>query len=185
MRINVISADAVLSRMLVLELNRRGFDAVTSTDGSGASLVVADADTVGTRFDLPCITFSFEEGADLRRPFSISELTGLIERHIPQHEALTAATAGHPIFYPNENRVDIGAQTVRLTRQEYLLFELLYKNLGKPVSKDSIKSYVWGSLGNDNRLRVYIKYVRDKIEPIYKKRIFHSVRGQGYSMNLD
>ena len=183
MRINVISGDNVFSQMLSLELNRRGFDAASGC--SGASLAVVDIDTVDVVRDIPCITFSYENGADLRRPFSVAELVDFIKERFPDNNHVGTFVVEHPVFDPDENTIEINNNIVRLSKQEYLLLELLYKNLGNTVSKDDIKNYVWGSLGNDNRLRVYVKYIREKIEPIYKKRVFHSVHGRGYTMKLD
>ena len=183
MRINIISGDGVISRMLVLELNRRGFDTVSGA--SGGALAVVDIDTADIVRDIPCISFSYEKQADLRRPFSVSELCDLIKSKLPESGEIKKSNYDHPIFDPDENSVEINNNTIHLSKQEYLLLELLYKNLGNTVLKDDIKKHVWGSLGNDNRLRVYVKYIREKIEPIYQKRVFHSVHGRGYTMKLD
>lgn len=185
MRVKIISEDRVFSRMLADELNRRSFDAVASSSETGASILIVDIDTVDSFFGVPYISFSYDKDSDLRRPFAISDLVAMIKSRCSDDIKSLSSSHNTPLCDPNSNSVIIDDIVIHLTKQEYLLFELLYENAGNPVSKQDIFDRVWNGSGNDNKLRVYIKYIRDKIEPIYGKKVVFSVRDRGYALRID
>ncbi len=172
--------------MLVLELKRRGYNAVGSPSVENAALVVFDLDSsVQPEFNVPCITFSNSRPADLKRPFSIESLVEIISKklalslpeRIEQRYSLVPEYTRHSVYF--------GDREIVLSELEFSLFNILYENVGRPVSKTELEYAVWGTNGNDNRLRVYIKYLRDKLEPVYKKRIICSLRDHGYVLKID
>ena len=185
MRINIISQDKIFSRLLECELKRRKYDATVSSSKNGASVVICDLDTDVSDLTVPSITFSFDGNSDLVRPFSIDDLVALLESKRINSSAKKAMSQHITVFEGDSYTLRIDDTAVAMTKQEYLLFELLYENAGKTVSKKEIFDRVWNGLGNDNKLRVYIKYVREKTEPIYKKRIIFSVRDRGYLIKFD
>lgn len=79
----------------------------------------------------------------------------------------------------DSNRVFLSDREVVLTGLEYRLLVLLYRNMGKTVTRDIIYDRIWdysGNAVNDNTLTVYIKRIRDKIG---EGRIV-TVKGIGY-----
>lgn len=185
MRINIVCEDKIFSRMIMNELKRRSFDASVSSSESGATVVIVDRDTVNSEFSVPTITFSYNGNTDLVRPFAIKDLVYLLKNSIKNTSNAQHTSRFTTVCDPDSNTVRVNDAVIQMTKQEYLLFELLYKNAGKTVSKDEIFDCVWNGAGNDNKLRVYIKYIREKTEPIYKKKIIFSVRDRGYSMKFD
>ena len=71
---------------------------------------------------------------------------------------------------------------VELTRTEYQLLELLMLNPRQVLSHSLIYDRVWGyDFGPaSNALRVYVGYLRRKLEDAGARQLIHTVRGVGY-----
>jgi two-component system response regulator MprA len=76
----------------------------------------------------------------------------------------------------------VGERFAELTRTEYQLLELLMRNPRRVLSRSVIYDRVWGyDFGPaSNALRVYIGYLRRKLEEIGARPLIHTVRGVGY-----
>jgi two-component system response regulator MprA len=73
---------------------------------------------------------------------------------------------------------------VELTRTEYQLLELLMRNPRRVLPHELIYDRVWGyDFGPaSNALRVYIGYLRRKLEAAGARPLIHTVRGVGYAL---
>ena len=78
--------------------------------------------------------------------------------------------------------VVVGETFVELTRTEYQLLELLMLNPRRVLPHSLIYERVWGyDFGPaSNQLRVYIGYLRRKLESAGARSLLHTVRGVGY-----
>jgi len=78
--------------------------------------------------------------------------------------------------------VRIGERTVELTRTEFQLLELFMLNPKRVLSAELIYDRVWGYDfgGAGNTLRVYIGYLRRKLEAGGEPRLIQTVHGVGY-----
>jgi two-component system, OmpR family, response regulator MprA len=78
--------------------------------------------------------------------------------------------------------VTIRDEFVELTRTEYQLLELLMLNPRRVLPHHLIYDRVWGyDFGPaSNALRVYIGYLRRKLEGAGARPLIHTVRGVGY-----
>ena len=76
----------------------------------------------------------------------------------------------------------VGERFVELTRTEYQLLELLMLNPRRVLPHDLIYDRVWGyDFGPaSNALRVYVGYLRRKLEDAGARPLIHTVRGVGY-----
>ena len=76
----------------------------------------------------------------------------------------------------------VGERTVRLTRTEFQLLELFMLNPRRVLSPDLIYDRVWGyDFGPEgNALRVYVGYLRRKLEAGGERRLLQTLRGVGY-----
>jgi len=76
----------------------------------------------------------------------------------------------------------VGETVVELTRTEYQLLELLLANPRQVLSHNFIYEHVWGyDFGpTSNALRVYVGYLRRKLEGAGAPQLIHTVRGVGY-----
>lgn len=71
---------------------------------------------------------------------------------------------------------------VELTRTEFALLELLMRNVGVVLTRDTIRERVWGfdDAYGSNTLDVYVGYLRRKTEAGGEARMIHTVRGVGF-----
>jgi two-component system response regulator MprA len=146
-----------------------------------AILILTAREQVSDRID------GLDAGADdyLVKPFDVEEvkarLRALLRRTVSagDPDALTFA----------EVRLDsarhgavVGESFCELTRTEYLLLELLMLNPERVLPHGLIYDRVWGyDFGPaSNALRVYVGYLRRKLEGIGARPLIHTVRGVGY-----
>jgi two-component system response regulator MprA len=73
-------------------------------------------------------------------------------------------------------------RSLELTRTEFALLELLLRNAGAVLTRDTIRERVWGfdDAYGSNTLDVYIGYLRRKTEAGGERRMIYTVRGVGY-----
>ena len=147
-------------------------------------LMLTARDAVSDRID------GLDAGADdyLVKPFDIDELKARLR-------ALLRRTGGEGDLDGglsfNELRLDAARHGVvvrdtfvELTRTEYELLELLMRNPRRVLPHSLIYDRVWGyDFGpTSNALRVYIGYLRRKLEEAGARSVIHTVRGVGYSL---
>lgn len=73
---------------------------------------------------------------------------------------------------------------IELTPREFDLLVYLLQHKGQPVGREALLSEVWGFdfAGQTNLVDVYIRYLRQKIDQGFKKKLIATVRGVGYSI---
>ena len=141
-----------------------------------------------TARDAPAdIVKGLDSGADdyLTKPFSIDILLARL-RAVSRRGAIPRPACleiGGVKLDPASRRVTRAGQPVSLTPREYKLLELLMRNPGRAISRDSILESVWGfeSDVNENTLEVFVRLLRVKIDDREPK-LIHTVRGFGYMM---
>jgi DNA-binding response OmpR family regulator len=84
---------------------------------------------------------------------------------------------------PAAHKVTRGGATINLTPREYRLLELLLRNAGRVVSRDTILESVWGfDTGvTENTVEAFVRLLRIKVDTRLP-RLIHTVRGVGYSV---
>src|SRR5437763_16789070 len=83
---------------------------------------------------------------------------------------------------PDLHGARVGDRQIELTRTEYQLLELLMLNPRRVLSSELIYDRVWGyDFGRSgNALRVYIGYLRRKLEAGGEPRMIQTIHGVGY-----
>jgi two-component system response regulator MprA len=128
-----------------------------------------------------------EAGADdyLVKPYDVRELRARLKAIMRRH--LDGADGGVLRFAeleldPDLHAARIGEREIELTRTEYQLLELLMLNPKRVLPAELIYDRVWGyDFGpSGNALRVYIGYLRRKLEAAGERRLIHTVHGVGY-----
>jgi two-component system, OmpR family, response regulator MprA len=172
---------------VVLDIGLPGIDGLEVSRRLRASgnrvpiLMLTARDAVGDRID------GLDAGADdyLVKPFDTGELkarlrallrrsAGVEEPGALAFEELRLDGARHGVI--------AGERFAELTRTEYLLLELLMRNPRRVLPHALIYERVWGyDFGPaSNALRVYVGYLRRKLEAIGARPLVHTVRGVGY-----
>ncbi|HVL84176.1 MAG TPA: response regulator transcription factor [Pseudonocardia sp.] len=176
--------DVMMPRLDGLEVCRR-------LRGSGDELpilVLTARDAVSDR------VAGLDAGADdyLPKPFALEELLArlraLLRRRSPEDVAAGAAGQDRTLTFadlsldPVTRDVRRGERTVRLTRTEFALLELLLAHPRRVLSRSQILEQVWGYdfPTTGNALEVYVGYLRRKTEAEGEPRLIHTVRGVGY-----
>ncbi len=147
-------------------------------------LMLTARDAVSDRIDGP------DAGTDdyLVKPFDIDELQArlraLLRRAGGGLDDAGSMSFGEPRLDPARHGVRVDEQFVELTRTEYQLLELLMLNPRRVLPHSLIYDRVWGyDFGPiSNALRVYIGYLRRKLELAGSRSEIHTVRGVGCAL---
>ncbi len=147
-------------------------------------LMLTARDAVSDRID------GLDAGADdyLVKPFDIDELQArlraLLRRAGGDTDAQGGLSFGNLRLDPARHGASVGDNFVELTRTEYQLLELLMLNPRRVLPHSLIYDRVWGyDFGpTSNALRVYIGYLRRKLEDAGAGPVIHTVRGVGYAL---
>jgi len=147
-------------------------------------LMLTARDAVSDRID------GLDAGADdyLVKPFDVDELKArlraLLRRAGGDGGIDGALSFGELEIDPARHGVNVGETFVELTRTEYQLLELLMLNPRRVLPHSLIYDRVWGyDFGpTSNALRVYIGYLRRKLEEAGAGPVIHTVRGVGYAL---
>src|SRR4029077_17554872 len=128
-----------------------------------------------------------EAGADdyLVKPYDVRELQARLKAILRRH----VNGADGRVLRSHELELDadahaarIGDRQIELTRTEYQLLELFMLNPRRVLTSELIYDRVWGyDFGRSgNALRVYIGYLRRKLEEDGGRRLIQTVHGVGY-----
>jgi two-component system response regulator MprA len=128
-----------------------------------------------------------EAGADdyLVKPYDVRELQARLRAIMRRN---LEGADGRILRYeeleldPDAHAARIGGREVDLTRTEFQLLELFMLNPRRVLSSELIYDRVWGyDFGpSGNALRVYIGYLRRKLEANGERRLIQTVHGVGY-----
>jgi two-component system response regulator MprA len=147
-------------------------------------LILTARDAVADRID------GLDVGADdyMIKPFDVGELKARL-RALLRRSGPDSGEGGTELLSFAELRLDssrhgaeVAGSFTELTRTEYQLLELLMLNPRRVLPHSLIYDRVWGyDFGPaSNALRVYIGYLRRKLEVAGARQLIHTVRGVGY-----
>jgi two-component system, OmpR family, response regulator MprA len=144
-------------------------------------LMLTARDAVADRID------GLDAGADdyLVKPFDVDELKArlraLMRRSVGEGDP-DALTFDCLKLDRSRHGVEVNDTFVELTRTEFQLLELLMLNRRRVLPHSLIYERVWGyDFGPaSNALRVYVGYLRRKLEDAGAPSLIHTVRGVGY-----
>ena len=183
----LLSAQTDVPDAIILDLGLPDIDGmqVTRTLRSSGNrtpiLMLTARDAIDDRVE------GLEAGADdyLVKPYDVRELQArlraIMRRHIEGGDGRVLRFAELELD-PDLHAAKVGERIIDLTRTEYQLLELLMLNPRRVLSSELIYDRVWGyDFGRSgNALRVYIGYLRRKLEAGGVRRVIQTVHGVGY-----
>jgi len=176
---DLIVLDAMLPKL-------NGFDLLQKLRASGGAVPVL---MLTARSDVSDKVYGLDCGADyyLTKPFEPSELTAcirsLLRRKGDTHLEETL-TYGDLRLEQGTFLLICQERSVRLSRKEYDLLELLMSNQKVIVTKEQLLLKVWGyeSSAEDNNVEVYISFLRKKLEYLHSRVRIKTIRMVGYCL---
>lgn len=178
--------DCILLDLMIPKI--KGFDVLQKLRQSGNKAYILIITAMGAVEDR---IKGLDAGADdyLIKPFSLDELLARIRALVRrQHENknqlmifedLSIDTTAHTVMRANKN--------IELTAKEYALLVYLIRNQGVMLTRMQISENVWDDsyYTESNVVDVYIRYLRNKMDKGFDKKLIHTIRGFGYVMRVE
>ena len=128
-------------------------------------------------------------GADyyLTKPFEPQELLACIRaltRRQPELRGADLLEYGDLKLDKSAFSLSCGERSVRLSRKEYDMMELLMRNRDLILTKETLLLKIWGyeSAAEDNNVEVYISFLRKKLEHLHSGVKIKTIRMVGYCL---
>ncbi len=176
---DVCLLDVMLPKMDGFTVLRRLREAGNTTP----VLLLTARDQVGDKVEgLDC-------GADyyLTKPFEPRELLACIRalsRRQPELRNLDALEYGDLKLDKSSFALACGGRSVRLSRKEFDMMELLMRNRNQVLTKETLLLKIWGyeSDAEDNNVEVYISFLRKKLDHLRSQVKIKTIRMVGYCL---
>ena len=145
-------------------------------------LMLTARDTVGD------IVAGLDTGADdyLVKPFAFDVLLARVRalgRRTPVAHPPVLAAADLTLDSAS-HEVRRSGRSINLTRTEFAILELLMRNAGRVVTRESLIEQVWGYGAEieSNTLDAFVRLLRHKVEAPGESKLIQTVRGVGYCL---
>lgn len=130
-----------------------------------------------------------DSGADyyLTKPFEPKELLACIRaltRRQPELRQTDALKYGDLRLEKTSFTLSCGERSVRLSRKEFDMMEMLMLNQKLVITKEKLLLKVWGyeSDAEDNNVEVYISFLRKKLDHLHTQVKIRTIRMVGYCL---
>ena len=131
-----------------------------------------------------------DSGADyyLTKPFEPKELLACIRaltRRQPELRQTDALKYGDLRLEKTSFTLSCGERSVRLSRKEFDMMEMLMLNQKLVITKEKLLLKVWGyeSDAEDNNVEVYISFLRKKLDHLHSQVKIRTIRMVGYCLS--
>ena len=143
------------------------------------------------RSDLSDRVRGLDSGADyyLTKPFEPKELLACIRaltRRGPELRPTDTLEFGDLRLEKDSFTLTCGERSVRLSRKEFDIMELLMLNRSMVITKETLLLKVWGyeSDAEDNNVEVYISFLRKKLDHLRSQVRIRTIRMVGYCLEM-
>lgn len=165
-----------------------GFSLLRHLRDNGSTLPVL---MLTARSDVADRVRGLDCGADyyLTKPFEPEELLACIRSLLRRNGEIRSedtVTFGDLCLEQGTFMLTCGERSVRLSRREYDLMELLIRNGKMIVTKEQILLKVWGydSDAEDNNVEVYVSFLRRKLSHLHSQVQIKTIRLVGYCLEV-
>ena len=131
-------------------------------------------------------------GADyyLTKPFEPKKLLAcvrMLTRRQPEQRVSNVLEYGDLRLEPDTFELACGERSVRLSRKEFDMMELLLRSREMVLTKESLIVKLWGyeSDAEDNNVEVYISFLRKKLEHLRSRVKIRTIRMVGYRLEQE
>ena len=131
-------------------------------------------------------------GADyyLTKSFEPKELLAcvrMLTRRQPEQRVSNVLEYGDLRLEPDTFELACGERSVRLSRKEFDMMELLLRSREMVLTKESLIVKLWGyeSDAEDNNVEVYISFLRKKLEHLRSRVKIRTIRMGGYRLEQE
>lgn len=133
-----------------------------------------------------------ELGADdyITKPFSVRELLARVKAVLRRFSVVEPESSilvfGNLKADFEKREIHVKDKKLDLTLKEFELLEILIRNKGKILTRDTLLDKIWGYeyIGETRTVDVHIRYLRKKVEEDDKNpRLIETIRGVGYRFN--
>ena len=135
--------------------------------------------------DEDIISSSLDSGIEdyIIKPFRSKELLARINKILKRNKDNEIITVGNVSVDTEAGRVFVDNKEINLTSLEYRILLLLFQNLNRIVTRDTLIDRIWDithKYVEDNTLTVYIKRIREKLG---NDDIIKTIKGIGYRVD--
>ena len=185
---NALSAiyDVILLDVMLPKLS--GFDVLRRLRAEGSATPVL---MLTARSETTDKVTGLDAGADyyLTKPFEPKELLACVRaltRRQPELRDTGTLTCGDLRLEQSTFQLSRGDRSVRLSRKEFDMMELLMLNQKQVITKENLLLKIWGyeSDAEDNNVEVYISFLRRKLEHLHSGVKIKTIRMVGYCLEL-
>ena len=176
--------DVILLDMMLPK--KDGLTVLRELRASGSAVPVL---MLTARSELSDRVSGLDSGADyyLTKPFEPRELMACIRaltRRQPELRSTDGPAFGDLHLDRNAYGLSCGEKSVRLSKKEFDLMELLILNHGQVLTKETLLLKIWGyeSDAEDNNVEVYISFLRKKLDFLHSSVKIRTIRMVGYCL---
>ncbi|WP_324617930.1 response regulator transcription factor [Cohnella cholangitidis] len=122
----------------------------------------------------------------VQKPFDldvlVAKVNALLRRNYTYQDENLQLAHRELVFNLSNSSVQYGSRTTELSRNEFILLQVMMRNIGKIISRDDLMQALWNDeqFVDDNTLTVNVNRLRRKIAALGYEDFIATRKGMGY-----